>query len=69
MWDEKEQRYFIYVLIECKSRLFDIREAEKQVSLEFEEDHTKLSFAEMKNLKKKNQLEAQKRNEQKKKLK
>jgi hypothetical protein len=35
--DEAEDRYFIFALIECKSRLFDLREAFKQVSLDDQE--------------------------------
>lgn len=39
--DEKLDRYFITTLIECKSRLFDLREAWKQVSMEGEIDLAK----------------------------
>ena len=39
--DEKEDRYFITTLVECKSRFFDVREAYKQVSLDNQGDVNK----------------------------
>ena len=62
----KENRFFITTLVECKSRLFDVREAHKQVSLQNQGDIRQgLSFEEMK-MNKKMKLQAQLKKEEEK---
>ena len=61
----KENRVFITTLVECKSRLFDVREAYKQVSLQNQGDIRQgLSFEEMK-MNKKMKLQVQLKKEEK----